>query len=74
MEAFQELVGALFSPSALVVTLKGSCPLLPGESGTYTWVGLSWQDSHSHNRVLVCHYECFISSCWATRWGLAEEG
>lgn len=45
-----------------------------GASGTYVWVGLSWQDSHTHNCALVCHYEHFISSCQAARWGLAEEG
>lgn len=63
VEAFQERVGALFSPSALAVNLKAAAHCLARESGTYVWVGHSWQDSHSHSYALVGHHEHFISSC-----------
>ena len=45
----------------------------PGKGGNCVWVGLSWLHLPGHSPALVGHEEHLISSCWAARWGPAEE-
>lgn len=78
VEAFQQLSGNWWG----LYCLQCSCSeperqlptASPGESKTCVWVSLGRQGSHRHNPALVCHYGHFISSCWASSCGLAEEG